>query len=59
MLQATKTLDISLIRVEANVVAPHREPQVEVPPLEADLVAYLEQMQGDDPTPTSPSSAAS
>ncbi|KAG5572275.1 hypothetical protein H5410_062041 [Solanum commersonii] len=33
----TGTLDIGLIRDEANVVAPCREPQVEVPPLGADL----------------------
>uniref|UniRef100_M1D9N3 Integrase core domain containing protein n=1 Tax=Solanum tuberosum TaxID=4113 RepID=M1D9N3_SOLTU len=45
LIQATKTLDIGLIRDEANVAAPHREPQVEVPPLGADLVADVEQMQ--------------
>uniref|UniRef100_M1DI66 Integrase core domain containing protein n=1 Tax=Solanum tuberosum TaxID=4113 RepID=M1DI66_SOLTU len=51
LLQATKPLDIGLIRDEANVAAPHREPQVEVPPLGDDLVADVEQMQDDDTTP--------
>uniref|UniRef100_M1DID1 Integrase core domain containing protein n=1 Tax=Solanum tuberosum TaxID=4113 RepID=M1DID1_SOLTU len=44
LLQATKTLDIVLIQDEANVAAPRREPQVEVPPLGADLVADMEQI---------------
>uniref|UniRef100_M1DN58 Integrase core domain containing protein n=1 Tax=Solanum tuberosum TaxID=4113 RepID=M1DN58_SOLTU len=44
LIQATKTLDISLIRDEANVVAPRRDLQVEVAPLGADLVADVEQM---------------
>uniref|UniRef100_M1DS51 Integrase core domain containing protein n=1 Tax=Solanum tuberosum TaxID=4113 RepID=M1DS51_SOLTU len=38
LVQATKTLDIGLIWDEANVAAPWREPQVELPPLGADLV---------------------
>uniref|UniRef100_M1DWS1 Integrase core domain containing protein n=1 Tax=Solanum tuberosum TaxID=4113 RepID=M1DWS1_SOLTU len=67
LLKATKTLDISLILDEANVAAPCREPQVEVPPLGADLVEDVELMQGEEPTPqattedapASPSLAAS
>uniref|UniRef100_M1DK53 Integrase core domain containing protein n=1 Tax=Solanum tuberosum TaxID=4113 RepID=M1DK53_SOLTU len=51
LLQATKTLDIGLIRDEANVAAPHREPHVAVPPLRDDLVANVEQMHVDDPAP--------
>ncbi|KAG5599893.1 hypothetical protein H5410_031263 [Solanum commersonii] len=45
------TLDIGLIQDEANVAAPRREPQVDVPPMGADLVDVVEQIQGDDPTP--------
>ncbi|KAG5581309.1 hypothetical protein H5410_051936 [Solanum commersonii] len=37
VIHPTGTLDKGLIRDEANVAAPRREPQVEVPPLEADL----------------------
>ncbi|WMV18803.1 hypothetical protein MTR67_012188 [Solanum verrucosum] len=48
---ATKTLNISLIQDEANVAAPRREPQVEVPPLGDDLVPDVEQMQDDDTAP--------
>uniref|UniRef100_M1DYK1 Integrase core domain containing protein n=1 Tax=Solanum tuberosum TaxID=4113 RepID=M1DYK1_SOLTU len=48
---ATKTLDIGLIRDEANIVAPRGEPHVEVPLLGTDLVADVEQMQGDDLAP--------
>uniref|UniRef100_M1DR12 Integrase core domain containing protein n=1 Tax=Solanum tuberosum TaxID=4113 RepID=M1DR12_SOLTU len=67
LLQETKTLDIGLIQDEVNVVAPRRELQVEVPPLGANLVANVEQMQGEESTspattedaPASPSSAAS
>uniref|UniRef100_M1DX05 Integrase core domain containing protein n=1 Tax=Solanum tuberosum TaxID=4113 RepID=M1DX05_SOLTU len=51
LVQATKTLDIGLIRDEANKVAPRREPPVEVPPLGADLVADVEQKQGEEPSP--------
>uniref|UniRef100_M1DMY4 Integrase core domain containing protein n=1 Tax=Solanum tuberosum TaxID=4113 RepID=M1DMY4_SOLTU len=40
-----------LIRDEANVAAPRREPQVDVPPLGADLVDNVKQIQGDDPAP--------
>uniref|UniRef100_M1DAS0 Integrase core domain containing protein n=1 Tax=Solanum tuberosum TaxID=4113 RepID=M1DAS0_SOLTU len=61
------TLDIGLIWDVANVAAPRRGPQIEVPPLGADLVAYVDQMQGEDPAPlahiddapASPSQAAS
>ncbi|KAG5610278.1 hypothetical protein H5410_021559 [Solanum commersonii] len=37
LIHPTGTLDIGLIRDEANVAAPRKEPQVEVPPLGADL----------------------
>ncbi|KAG5594814.1 hypothetical protein H5410_036046 [Solanum commersonii] len=37
LVHPTGALDIGLIRDEANVAAPRREPQVEVPPLGADL----------------------
>uniref|UniRef100_M1DUM3 Integrase core domain containing protein n=1 Tax=Solanum tuberosum TaxID=4113 RepID=M1DUM3_SOLTU len=67
LIRATRTLDIDLIRDEANVVAPRREPQVEVPPLGVDLVDDVEQIQDDDlappahtdDTPASPYQAAS
>uniref|UniRef100_M1C927 Integrase core domain containing protein n=1 Tax=Solanum tuberosum TaxID=4113 RepID=M1C927_SOLTU len=39
LIQMTKTRDIGLIRDEANVAAPRREPLVQMPPLGADLVA--------------------
>uniref|UniRef100_M1DIF6 Integrase core domain containing protein n=1 Tax=Solanum tuberosum TaxID=4113 RepID=M1DIF6_SOLTU len=42
------TLDIGLIWDEANVAVPRREQQVDVPPMRADLVDVVEQMQGDD-----------
>uniref|UniRef100_M1DJX7 Integrase core domain containing protein n=1 Tax=Solanum tuberosum TaxID=4113 RepID=M1DJX7_SOLTU len=45
----TGTLDIGLIRDEANVAAPRREPQVEVPPLGVDLADTVGQAQGGDP----------
>uniref|UniRef100_M1DAD5 Integrase core domain containing protein n=1 Tax=Solanum tuberosum TaxID=4113 RepID=M1DAD5_SOLTU len=44
----TGALDIGLIRDEANVAAPRREPQVEVPPLGADLADIVGQAQGGD-----------
>ncbi|KAG5611903.1 hypothetical protein H5410_023184 [Solanum commersonii] len=44
-----EALDISLIRNGANVAAPRREPQVEVPPLGADLADTVGQAQGGDP----------
>uniref|UniRef100_M1DCW0 Integrase core domain containing protein n=1 Tax=Solanum tuberosum TaxID=4113 RepID=M1DCW0_SOLTU len=47
----TGTLDIDLIRDEAIVAAPHREPQVDVTPMGADLVDVVEQMHGNDPAP--------
>uniref|UniRef100_M1DUJ2 Singapore isolate B (sub-type 7) whole genome shotgun sequence assembly, scaffold_7 n=1 Tax=Solanum tuberosum TaxID=4113 RepID=M1DUJ2_SOLTU len=58
---------MGLIRDEANVAAPRREPQVEVPPLGADLADSVEQAQGGDPSipdhtdtvPVSSSQAAS
>uniref|UniRef100_M1DLL2 Integrase core domain containing protein n=1 Tax=Solanum tuberosum TaxID=4113 RepID=M1DLL2_SOLTU len=43
-----RVLDIGLIRDEANVAAPRREPQVEVPPLGADLADTMGQAQGGD-----------
>uniref|UniRef100_M1DE44 Integrase core domain containing protein n=1 Tax=Solanum tuberosum TaxID=4113 RepID=M1DE44_SOLTU len=53
-----KTLDISLIRDDANVDVSHREPQVELPPLGDDLVADVEQMQVDDTAPPIPTADA-
>uniref|UniRef100_M1DFC7 Integrase core domain containing protein n=1 Tax=Solanum tuberosum TaxID=4113 RepID=M1DFC7_SOLTU len=49
LIHPTRTLDIGLIRDEANVAAPHRDPQVEVPPLGIDLADTVEQAQGGDP----------
>uniref|UniRef100_M1DIP8 Integrase core domain containing protein n=1 Tax=Solanum tuberosum TaxID=4113 RepID=M1DIP8_SOLTU len=46
----TKSLDISLIRDDANLAAPRREPKVEVPPLGNDLAADVEQMHVNDTT---------
>ena len=37
LIHPTGALDIGLIRDEANVAAPRREPQIEVPPLSSDL----------------------
>uniref|UniRef100_M1DAQ5 Integrase core domain containing protein n=1 Tax=Solanum tuberosum TaxID=4113 RepID=M1DAQ5_SOLTU len=51
LIMATKTLDIGLIRDEADRAAPRREPQVEVPPLGDDLVGDVEKMHIDDPAP--------
>uniref|UniRef100_M1DY73 Integrase core domain containing protein n=1 Tax=Solanum tuberosum TaxID=4113 RepID=M1DY73_SOLTU len=56
-----------LIQDEANVAAPRREPQIEVPPLGADLADTVGQAQGGDPiipdqsdtVPSSSSQAAS
>uniref|UniRef100_M1DF93 Integrase core domain containing protein n=1 Tax=Solanum tuberosum TaxID=4113 RepID=M1DF93_SOLTU len=49
LVHPTEALDISLIRDEANVAAPRREPQIEVPPLGTDLADTVEQAQGGDP----------
>ena len=49
LIHPTGTLDIGLIRGEANVATPRREPQVEVPPFGADLADTVEQAQGSDP----------
>uniref|UniRef100_M1DA23 Integrase core domain containing protein n=1 Tax=Solanum tuberosum TaxID=4113 RepID=M1DA23_SOLTU len=49
LIHPTGTLDIGLIRDEANVEAPRREPQVEVLPLGADLADTAGQAQGSDP----------
>uniref|UniRef100_M1DWG7 Integrase core domain containing protein n=1 Tax=Solanum tuberosum TaxID=4113 RepID=M1DWG7_SOLTU len=51
LIRPTGTLDIGLIQNEENVAAPLREPQVDVPPMGADLVDVVEHMQGDDPAP--------
>uniref|UniRef100_M1E1D4 Integrase core domain containing protein n=1 Tax=Solanum tuberosum TaxID=4113 RepID=M1E1D4_SOLTU len=67
LVPAIGTLDIGLIQDAANIAAPRRGPQIDVPALGADLVADVEQMQGEDPTPSahiddvprSPSQAAS
>uniref|UniRef100_M1CWJ2 Integrase core domain containing protein n=1 Tax=Solanum tuberosum TaxID=4113 RepID=M1CWJ2_SOLTU len=50
LLDATKTLYIGLIRDDANLAAPRREPQVEVPSLGDDLAADVKQMQADETT---------
>uniref|UniRef100_M1DJI0 Integrase core domain containing protein n=1 Tax=Solanum tuberosum TaxID=4113 RepID=M1DJI0_SOLTU len=44
LINPTGTLDIGLIRDEANVAAPRREPQIEVPPLGADLADTVGQL---------------
>ncbi|KAG5606581.1 hypothetical protein H5410_028073 [Solanum commersonii] len=49
LIHPTEALDIGLIQDEANVSAPRRDPQVEKPPLGADLVVTLGQAQGSDP----------
>uniref|UniRef100_M1DDK9 Integrase core domain containing protein n=1 Tax=Solanum tuberosum TaxID=4113 RepID=M1DDK9_SOLTU len=49
LVHLTGALDIGLIRDEANVVAPRREPQIEVPPLGTDLADTVGQAQGGDP----------
>uniref|UniRef100_M1DUV3 Integrase core domain containing protein n=1 Tax=Solanum tuberosum TaxID=4113 RepID=M1DUV3_SOLTU len=67
LIYPTGTLDIGLIRDEANVAAPRSEPQIEVPPLGADLADMVGQAQGGDPiirdhsdtVPTSSSQATS
>ncbi|KAG5599265.1 hypothetical protein H5410_030635 [Solanum commersonii] len=67
LIHPTRALYIGLIRDEANVAAPHREPQIEVPPLGTDLADMVEQAQGGNPiipdhsdtVPTSFSQAAS
>ncbi|KAG5611136.1 hypothetical protein H5410_022417 [Solanum commersonii] len=41
LVHPTGALDIGLIRDEANVAAPRREPQVEVPPLGTDLAVLM------------------
>ncbi|KAG5600567.1 hypothetical protein H5410_031937 [Solanum commersonii] len=48
LVHPTGALDICFIRDEANVAAPRREPQVEVPPLGIDLADTVGQAQGDD-----------
>uniref|UniRef100_M1DLY7 Integrase core domain containing protein n=1 Tax=Solanum tuberosum TaxID=4113 RepID=M1DLY7_SOLTU len=50
LIHPTGTLDVDLIRDEANVAAPHRGPQIDVP-LGTGLVDVVEQMQGDEPAP--------
>ena len=49
LVHPTGALDIGLIRDEANVAAPRREPQIEVPPLVPDLADTVGQAQGGDP----------
>ncbi|KAG5579551.1 hypothetical protein H5410_050178 [Solanum commersonii] len=48
LVHPTGALDIGLIRDKANVAAPCREPQVEVPPLGTDLADTVGQAQGND-----------
>ncbi|KAG5572191.1 hypothetical protein H5410_061957 [Solanum commersonii] len=57
LVHLTGALDIGLIRDEANVAAPRREPQVEIPHLGTDLVddgAAAGDDLGASDTPTSP-----
>uniref|UniRef100_M1DJL9 Integrase core domain containing protein n=1 Tax=Solanum tuberosum TaxID=4113 RepID=M1DJL9_SOLTU len=49
LVHPTRALDIGLIRDEANVAEPRREPQIEVPPLGTDLADTVGQAQGGDP----------
>uniref|UniRef100_M1DZ10 Integrase core domain containing protein n=1 Tax=Solanum tuberosum TaxID=4113 RepID=M1DZ10_SOLTU len=49
LVHSTGALDIGLIRDEANMAAPRREPHIEVPPLGTDLADTVGQAQGDDP----------
>lgn len=42
------TLDICLIKDEANVVVSHRGPRIEVPPLRENLANMVELAQGAD-----------
>uniref|UniRef100_M1DEM1 Integrase core domain containing protein n=1 Tax=Solanum tuberosum TaxID=4113 RepID=M1DEM1_SOLTU len=49
LVHPTWALDIGLIRDEANVAAPRREPQIEVPPLGTDLADIVGKAQGGDP----------
>uniref|UniRef100_M1DJI3 Integrase core domain containing protein n=1 Tax=Solanum tuberosum TaxID=4113 RepID=M1DJI3_SOLTU len=49
LVHPTGALDIGLIRDKANVAAPRREPQIEVPPLGTDLADTVGQAQGGDP----------
>ncbi|KAG5599608.1 hypothetical protein H5410_030978 [Solanum commersonii] len=50
LIHPTGALDIGLIRDEANMVPPRKEPQVEVPPLGADLADTVGKAQGGDPS---------
>ncbi|KAG5585447.1 hypothetical protein H5410_045881 [Solanum commersonii] len=49
LIHPTGALDIGLIRDEENVAAPRREPQIEVPPLGADLADMVGKVHGSDP----------
>uniref|UniRef100_M1DCU9 Integrase core domain containing protein n=1 Tax=Solanum tuberosum TaxID=4113 RepID=M1DCU9_SOLTU len=49
LIHPTGTLDIGIIRDKANVAAPRKEPQIEVPPLGADLADTVGQAQEGDP----------
>ena len=49
LVHPTGALDIGLIRDDANVAAPRREPQIEVPLLGTDLADTVGQAQGGDP----------
>ncbi|KAG5610245.1 hypothetical protein H5410_021526 [Solanum commersonii] len=50
LIHPTGALDIGLIRDEANMAAPRREPQVEVPSLGVDLADTVGQAQGGNPS---------
>uniref|UniRef100_M1DTK3 Integrase core domain containing protein n=1 Tax=Solanum tuberosum TaxID=4113 RepID=M1DTK3_SOLTU len=54
--EVTKTLNIGLIRDEANVAAPHKELHMEVPQLRLDLVIDVEKIHPPTPTEDAPAS---
>ena len=49
MIWPTETLYIGLIQDDVNVVATHREPQVEVPHMGAYFIDVVEKMHSDVP----------
>ncbi|WMV46604.1 hypothetical protein MTR67_039989 [Solanum verrucosum] len=50
LIEATKMVDIGLIQDDINLAAPQREPQVDLPPLGANLAIDVEQIKVDDTT---------
>ncbi|WMV59042.1 hypothetical protein MTR67_052427 [Solanum verrucosum] len=45
LMEVTKTMDASLIRDDANLAAPQRDPQVDLPIFGADLANFVEQIE--------------